>query len=62
MTFIVANYTNFITADHAGATVFWHVAALEFVILALMRLLVVAKRGVVWYDYRDPRRFMAVAV
>lgn len=32
----------------------WHVASLEFVLFALMRILVVAEGGVTGYDCLDP--------
>lgn len=46
--------------DHLRATAVWHVAASEFVILAVMRFLVAAKRGAVWHDCHDPLSVMTV--
>lgn len=45
---ILANYSNVVIGDQAGTNVVWRVAALEFVILALMGLILVTQRGSVW--------------
>lgn len=52
---IMAYYLNLINDDHLGATAMSHVAALELVILALMRFLVFEKHSTVVSEYRDPR-------
>lgn len=52
---ILAYYTNHIICYQSGRTSIWYVAALEFVILALMRFVVVAERRAEGYDCRCSR-------
>lgn len=51
---ILDYYTNLVLDDHSGAMTVWLVAALELVILALLRFLVIAGHGAVRYDCHDP--------
>lgn len=49
---ILAYYTNVIFGHHTGSTDAWRVAALDFVVLAFMRSILVAARGAVGCDSR----------
>lgn len=51
---ILAYYINLVIGDDPEVTAVWHVTTLELVILALIRVLVVAERGAVGYYCCDP--------
>lgn len=51
----LARYQSLVLGERPADAPEWHIAAIDFITMALIRLLYDAKRGVVWLQYYDPR-------